>query len=131
MFARYSLLSTTEQAPEQAHGTRLVPKRSFLTTSLVILSIVNFCVLGTSIALWRAATAAGEAAVTAHAAAEVSEPAAAITPGPASHDVPAELAVVDVLPTAFVPFLWHTPWGAPNATEADVLWDSLNTAHGQ
>ncbi|EAT78363.1 hypothetical protein SNOG_14126 [Parastagonospora nodorum SN15] len=34
------------------------------------------------------------------------------------------------LSTAYVSFHWNTPWGAPNATDADRLWENINTAHG-
>jgi hypothetical protein len=43
---------------------------------------------------------------------------------------PDGLASVEVLSTAYVPFQWNTPWGAPNATDADHLWENINTAHG-
>jgi hypothetical protein len=126
MFARYSLLSTTEQAPERDQGSRLTPKQLFLTTCLVVLTIANLCLLGASFALWSAAAAAGEAIEMLH---EATPPKSANKSS--SLNVPSGLAVVDALPTAYVPFQWHTPWGAANATEADVLWDNLNTAHGQ
>jgi hypothetical protein len=128
MFARYTLLSTTEQAPERGQVSRPVPNQSFLMTTLAIISIVNLCVLGASFALWSAAAAA--------AASEAPEMAQQATPANSVNkssplNVSGGLAVVEALPTAYVPFQWHTPWGAANATEADVLWDNLNTAHGQ
>jgi hypothetical protein len=48
---------------------------------------------------------------------------------PNAHDPqPSELARVESLSIAFVPFHWNTPWGAPNASEADPLWDNINTS---
>lgn len=44
--------------------------------------------------------------------------------------IPESLAKSEVLPTVYVPFRWTTPWGAPNATDADPLWENINTAHG-
>lgn len=45
-------------------------------------------------------------------------------------EIPDSLARVGALSTAYVSFHWNTPWGAPNATDADSLWDNINTAHG-
>ncbi|KAL6706178.1 hypothetical protein ACN47E_006094 [Coniothyrium glycines] len=53
------------------------------------------------------------------------------TPVPSSSgQVYHDLAQVERLPTAYVPFYWHTAWGNPNASDADALWDNMNTAHG-
>ncbi|KAH3966527.1 hypothetical protein HBH52_199540 [Parastagonospora nodorum] len=45
-------------------------------------------------------------------------------------EIPDGLAHVRPLSTAYVSFHWNTPWGAPNATDADRLWENINTAHG-
>ncbi|KAF2091929.1 hypothetical protein K490DRAFT_32411, partial [Saccharata proteae CBS 121410] len=34
------------------------------------------------------------------------------------------------LPSRWVQFKWHTPWGSDNDTEANVLWNGISTAHG-
>lgn len=48
----------------------------------------------------------------------------------ASEHLPAAVARVQELPTEFVEFSWHTPWGSNNDSEADLLWNNINTAHG-
>jgi hypothetical protein len=125
MFARYKLLSSNDRASEHGPDPRSVRKRLYPTIALAVVSIANVCVLCLSIAIWRTA------GVTATATPEVSS-----TPPPSlalPHTLdpqPSDLARVESLPIAFVPFHWNTPWGAPNASEADPLWDNINTAHG-
>ncbi|KAI4652532.1 uncharacterized protein J4E79_008838 [Alternaria viburni] len=121
MFARYKLVSSADQAPDHASCSDSAHRRHYPTIALVVLSFANVCVLGFSIAIWRTAGVAATA-----------------TPGDSltslaqssTLEVPNDLARVESLPIAYVPFHWNTPWGAPNATEADPLWDSINTAHG-
>lgn len=121
MFARYKLVSSAEHSTDYASDSRFAHRRHYPTIALAVLTFANVCVLGSSIAIWRAAGVAATA-----------------TPGDSatslaqsnSLDVPNELARVESLPIAYVPFHWNTPWGAPNATEADPLWDNINTAHG-
>ncbi|KAL1641070.1 hypothetical protein SLS58_006342 [Diplodia intermedia] len=44
--------------------------------------------------------------------------------------LPDSVARAEELPTDFVQFSWHTPWSSNNDSEADQLWDNINTAHG-
>ncbi|RYN44532.1 hypothetical protein AA0114_g9922 [Alternaria tenuissima] len=126
MFARYKLVASSDQASEHGPLPPSTHRRLYPTIALVLLTVANVCVLGLSIAIWRTA------GVAATATPEVSS-----TPTPTSLALPnaldpqpSELARVDSLPIAFVPFHWNTPWGAPNASDADPLWDNINTAHG-
>ncbi|KXS95771.1 hypothetical protein AC578_1735 [Pseudocercospora eumusae] len=41
-----------------------------------------------------------------------------------------KIARVPDLPLKPVMFHWNTPYSSMNDTEADVLWDAINTAHG-
>jgi hypothetical protein len=121
MLARYKLVSSADHAPNDALDSCSAHRRHYPTIALAVLTIANVCVLGFSIAIWRtvgvAATATPEASSTSLTASN-------------SLDLPNDLARVESLPTAYVPFHWNTPWGAPNASEADPLWDNINTAHG-
>ncbi|CAN9345661.1 unnamed protein product [Alternaria alternata] len=126
MFARYKLVASSDQASEHGPLPPSTHRRLYPTIALVLLTVANVCVLGLSIAIWR--TAGVAATVT---------PEVSSTPTPTSLALPnaldpqpSELARVDSLPIAFVPFHWNTPWGAPNASDADPLWDNINTAHG-
>lgn len=38
--------------------------------------------------------------------------------------------MVEPLPLKPVKFHWYTPYSSENDTEANVLWDNINTAHG-
>ncbi|KAL1624864.1 hypothetical protein SLS54_003588 [Diplodia seriata] len=44
--------------------------------------------------------------------------------------LPNSVAKAEELPMDFVEFSWHTPWSSNNDSEADQLWDNINTAHG-
>lgn len=44
--------------------------------------------------------------------------------------LPDSVAKAEELPTEFIKFNWHTPWSSNNDSEADQLWDNINTAHG-
>ncbi|CAG5159212.1 uncharacterized protein ALTATR162_LOCUS5469 [Alternaria atra] len=124
MFARYKLLSSSDRASEHGPDSHSTQRRHYPTIALAVLTIANVCVLGLSIAIWR--TAGVAATVTP----EVSSTPASLAVPNALDPQPSELARVESLPTTFVPFHWNTPWGAPNASEADSLWDNINTAHG-
>jgi hypothetical protein len=82
---------------------------------LTLVSLLNVGVLFMSLHVWRAA---GKMATTTNCA------------HPPAQLLPDGLARMRKLPVAYVPFRWHTPWGSSNTTEADTLWDSINTAHG-
>jgi hypothetical protein len=86
--------------------------------ALAVLTIANVCIVGLSISIWRTEDVAAMATPT------------SLTVPNAHDPQPSELARVESLSIAFVPFHWNTPWGAPNASEADPLWDNINTAHG-
>ncbi|GME27015.1 cytochrome p450 [Neofusicoccum parvum] len=49
---------------------------------------------------------------------------------PFPEQVPDTVARTLELPTEFVKFDWHTAWSSNNDSEADALWDNINTAHG-
>jgi hypothetical protein len=105
MFAQYKLVASSDRASEQDPDTPSTHRRLYPMIALAVLTIANVCIVGLSISIWRTV--------------------------PNAHDPqPSELARVESLSIAFVPFHWNTPWGAPNASEADPLWDNINTAHG-
>lgn len=97
--------------------------RNYCTIFFAVGSLLNIGVLFLSFHLWRAAAIHDPSSVTL-----ASAPASNYTI--ATHKIADALAEVEALPIAYVPFYWNTPWGAPNATEADPLWDNINTAHG-
>ena len=109
MLARYKLVASSDQASEHGPLPPSTHRRLYPTIALVLLTVANVCVLGLSIAIWRTAGVA-----------------ATVTPEVSSTPTPTSLA----LPNALDPFHWNTPWGAPNASDADPLWDNINTAHG-
>lgn len=111
MFARYKLVSSSDSASEHSPDPDSTRGRFYRTIALTVLTIANVCVLGLSIAIWY------------------TTPTSLASPN-APDAQPIELARVESLPIDFVPFYWNTPWGAPNASEADPLWDNINTAHG-
>jgi hypothetical protein len=119
MYTQYELVSSNDDTARKAMDSHSHPssKRSFAIAVLTILSLTNILLLGFSFFLWRAA------AETATAALGVS------STNPTSLVIP-DLAKVDALPVHYIPFHWNTPWGSPNATESDPLWDNINTAHG-
>lgn len=111
MFARYKLLSSGTNAWEHRPDADPTHRRLYPMIALAVFTVANVCVLSLSFAIWRT------------------------TPtGPATPKIldpqPSGLARVESLPIAFIPFYWNTPWGVPNASEADPLWDNINTAHG-
>jgi hypothetical protein len=124
MFARYKLVASSNRASEQDPDTHSTHRRLYSMIALAVLTMANICILGLSIAIWR--TAGVAAAVTP----EVSSTPMSLTALNALDPQPIELARVEFFPIAFVPFHWNTPWSAPNASEADPLWDNINTAHG-
>ncbi|EUC46254.1 hypothetical protein COCMIDRAFT_93339 [Bipolaris oryzae ATCC 44560] len=111
MFARYKLLSASDSVSEHSPDSDSTRRRFYRTIALTVLTIANVCLLGLSMAIWR------------------TMPTSLATPN-APDAQPSGLARVESLPIEFIPFYWNTPWGAPNASEADRLWDNINTAHG-
>jgi hypothetical protein len=124
MFARYKLVASSDRASEQDPDTHSTHRRLCPMIALVLLTITNICVLGLSIAIWRTAGVAATVTL------EVPSTPTSLTAPNALDPQPIELARVESLPIAFVPFHWNTLWGVPNASEADPLWDNINTAHG-
>lgn len=127
MAVSYRLVSSNGNSPDDtfaSHPTK--PRRNYWAISLASISLANVCLLIVTLYFWRAAEHTGGAAAT------ISLPINASTNTLPTHDLdtPGSLASVDVLPIAYVPFRWNTPWGAPNASDADPLWDNINTAHG-
>jgi hypothetical protein len=120
MFDQYKLVSSSDDTSEDVPNSHTRPwhKPSFATAVIAVLSLANILLLGFSFILWRAAVEAATAAL--------HVPPATLDP----LNVSKGLAKVEALPVAYIPFHWNTPWGAPNATEADPLWDNINTAHG-
>jgi hypothetical protein len=108
MESRYQLLAPSEEPKEWFSSLLSRISRygwvAFVTTS-------NLCVFLVSLYLWWSAGSG-----------------ASFPTSP--QQAPDGLAKIDVLPVAYVPFHWRTLWGNPNATEADSLWDGMNTAHG-
>ncbi|KAH9882173.1 hypothetical protein J1614_001345 [Plenodomus biglobosus] len=124
MTSQYKLVASTERTFEPVQGSRL-RSRTCWATLLAVVSLGNICILFFSIHLWR--TARDLAIETPKSAITATN----VTAAPIVTDnIPAGLAKAEVLPIAYVPFHWKTPWGAPNATWADTLWDNINTAHG-
>ena len=150
MESRYKRIATNERPRNQVRGFPSQISRSCWVVFLAVVSLANICILLVSLYMWRAAgsmvPSVADAPATLHTEAPGTPalapdaPDASITLhteapptpalSPAAPAAPDGLARVDALPIAYVPFYWHTPWGNPNATEADVLWDNLNTAHG-
>ncbi|KAH9874724.1 hypothetical protein IAQ61_003914 [Plenodomus lingam] len=128
MTSQYKLVASADHhtlTPVTVHDSRSRYSRTCWAALLAVVSLTNICVLFFSIHLWRAArTMAMETPDSGVATLNVT--AASV----GTDDRPAGVARAENLPTAYVPFHWKTPWGAPNATWADTLWDNINTAHG-
>lgn len=126
MSALYELVSSNDDSSDPIASPRKRSRRNYWVIFLGTISLANFCMLMATVHFWRAVG---------HAESNSSN-FPLTTPDMTSilHDtelhVPDGLASVDVLPIAYVPFHWNTPWGAPEATDADSLWENVNTAHG-
>lgn len=127
MAAQYQPVASTEQILEPVYTARPRSSHACWSVSLAVVSLVNICILLFSINIWHstgdATPATCEAAIATPGASTT-----LVTDG--AHNTAIGLAMVDDLPAAYVSFHWKTPWGAPNATWADALWDNINTAHG-
>lgn len=127
MAVSYRLVSSNDSSPDDAFTSPPTkPRRNYWAMFLGSISLANVCLLIVTLYFWRAAGHTGGAAAT------IPPSTTASTNTLPTHDldIPGSLASVDVLPIAYVPFHWNTPWGAPNASDADPLWDNINTAHG-
>jgi hypothetical protein len=127
MSVSYKLVSSKDIPLDDASASPPArPRRNYWAISLGSISLANVCLLIATLYFWRAAWHAGGAAP--------ATPPSTITSTSTLHthdfEIPESLASVDALPIAYVPFRWNTPWGAPNASDADQLWDNINTAHG-
>jgi hypothetical protein len=125
MESRYEPVSMYEQHPDHPF-TRKKSSRTLWVVGLAIISTLNICVLSVSLGAWHAA---GQRTNSASNTPVISSIAAEYVKKPALN-LPGSLARVDTLPVSYVPFHWHTPWGSQNVSEADTLWENLNTAHG-
>lgn len=127
MVVSYRLVSSNDNSPDDAFTSPPTKsRRNYWAISLGSISAANICLLIVTLYFWRAAGHTGGAAATI----PLSTTASTNTLPTHDLDIPKSLASVDVLPIAYVPFHWNTPWGAPNASDADPLWDNINTAHG-
>lgn len=99
-------------SPKLFTSTSLPPRWK---ASLALISLLNIGVLLTSLQMWRAAGKVTNTNNLAH---------------PTTLPLPDGLARTGELPVVYTPFRWHTPWGSSNTTEADILWNNINTAHG-
>jgi len=126
MSAQYQAVSAEDSRLDYFAPIRKQSHSRCWMLSLGTLSVANFVMLLASLYFWRAAEHAGSAVP------DLSMTTLGLTSEVAAVDVeiPDSLARVGTLSTAYVAFHWNTPWGAPNATDADSLWDNINTAHG-
>jgi hypothetical protein len=119
MYSQYELVQSSDDTPRNIRNSHShsCARPPFAAAVIAVLSLANILSLGFTFFLWRDAAEAATAALNVSS----TSPTSLVPPG---------LAKVDTLPVNYVPFRWNTPWGAPNATEADPLWDNINTAHG-
>ncbi|KAH7094516.1 hypothetical protein FB567DRAFT_600114 [Paraphoma chrysanthemicola] len=126
----YNLVASRDQreaAQESVATMRINYSRPFWVALFAGTSLLNVCFLFASLSVWRAADGLARTTSTPTNTTFEFDPASIVLAASDSSD---GLAKVEALPIVHIPFYWNTPWGAPNTTESDALWKSINTAHG-
>jgi len=127
MEPRYKPLAIHERTTDQALPLRPKSVRSFWIIPLTVVTLFNIGILLVSLHVLRAA---GRLDSSASAHEPINSLATSLPIAITNASGVDNAAKVEPLPVDYVAFHWDTPWGSHNVTEADQLWESLNTAHG-
>lgn len=127
MEPRYKPLPIHEQTTDQVLTLRPRSLRSFWIIPLAVVTLFNIGILFVSL---HVVHAAGRLDSSTSAHGPINSLTASLPIATTNESVAGNVAKVELLPVDYVAFHWDTPWGSHNVTEADQLWESLNTAHG-
>jgi hypothetical protein len=127
MEPRYKPLPMHERTTDQALTSRPKLFRSFWIIPLTIVTLFNIAILFVSLHVLRAAGRLDSSASTHN---NINSLATSLPIATTNANVADNVAKVEPLPVDYVAFHWDTPWGSRNVTEADQLWEKMNTAHG-
>ncbi|KAH6091097.1 hypothetical protein HBI40_166480 [Parastagonospora nodorum] len=127
MEPRYKPLPMHERTTDQALTSRPKLFRSFWIIPLTVVTLFNIAILFVSLYVLRAAGRLDSSASTHN---NINSLATSLPIATTNANVADNVAKVEPLPVDYVAFHWDTPWGSRNVTEADQLWEKMNTAHG-